>query len=307
MTKEELEKRVATMIACDKLNNHEYKNNKCIKCGRPADKETFSYSLTWSFDSIISLIADAMSGKGILNKLNKMANNLVDINLKYEDDILFRDYIFEKMKTIKQKYILENLRHLYIIYGGDLDEVKWLPYRSLTPPFKEIVMVKETVLKNRYFTKEWANEIKDLNFLEFRHETMYYKMMDYEPFLDLLEDRLKQGKILEALNLSWSINTSYMLNQENYKVRIKVKKSLIPFLSPSILNRISGLINLDEFAEDIVKLFTMKFPATELESDSTILELLTNATEYLRKQNKPILFNYEYVYKPNDEMIEIAF
>lgn len=291
MNKETIKSEVYGIINCERMNNHQWKDAKCIKCGMLYIGHLSSIiSIPYNYNTALTILAFYLMKRGINRLVDYIKNNLQKNNMTIEQEKAIRDFVSEITQNKKD----DNAKLLQKIFGC----THTVMY-DFVPPFKETVHEFPMTVKNRRWTKEWIDEWKEESLERCEPRVIEYRDIDFDAYLSLLEFKIKQGKYREALLIS------RMIRRDIYKLLKPrpIKKSLIPFLPAWLLlenfryNKEFPIIN---FSSQILSLYS-KMSYTYDHGDlhdildviKTILQIHKNCSIELK----------EYNYEDTDETI----
>lgn len=223
MTKEEFDNKVKIIIACNQLNNHDIHNNKCEKCG---------YVSSWypsiNVDAYATAVALVLSG---YKAKRFICNMRWDKNITYDEEAIIREYLAEKITTIKNKQKIEQLKGIYKLTGGIID-CDW-DIRAIAPTAKAIEKYGNTLFENRKMEPKWIEEIKKADFSIAPHLNFppNIDQIGIKNYLEILKYKIENNSLSDAKSFGYL----FYINLDGLIAPDEGNEKLIPFFAPGYL------------------------------------------------------------------------
>lgn len=249
MTIEEFEKKVEIMKNCEMLKNHQFTISSLRNCTKCDIIDPNNWIVYLNLNTYASLIAFALSGKGIINIVKRIRK----IEISYDDEKMVCEYLKKVIENVPQK-IKEQLKILYAMSGGNTNTII-RGYEFLIAPSKHQVSRHTHVIGNREDPK-WINELYDANFANSAGSMKkdVLAIRGVKKFLDILKYKLKNYGIAEAKSFSYFFRID--LNEIDF---IPLDKELIPLMPPEYLLHHKELI--EKYSKEILKIFWINVPS----------------------------------------------
>lgn len=295
MILEEIDRRVKIMMTCDRLNSHEWEKGRCHKCGM-ADYRGYFINQKYDEETVMTIIALTLLDKGISRFIDRIAWAKTSERLTYEIDVAMREYVKKIKENKMNKSIEQKFKTLERLVGLEYG------YISHIPPFKEMLAHDPCIINNRYLTKEWLNEAKDIKYADVRQCLSSEKIINPKEFMDIVEYKIKTYGVEEGFGFANIVVNTY---EEQQSQKIKIKASLLPFIPAIVmLKSLNYIIKLKSW--EILMLYSTYQNVYNKIPIETTEKIINTILKHLLEQQKTITFK-PYVYEEDNTEVEINF